>query len=250
MGVPPAWAEPTPGPVKDLTAPTVDLHTGVSSLDGTVTVEGTKRGAKARIDATVLFGKDSAMLRPGRPGPDPAGREGVRPEGPGQGAGHRLHRRPRPRRPRPAALHPPGRRRRQRARRPAAAHRLPDDRGRQGRTGPGRPEHVRGEPAQEPPGRHHPRPRRRRQTEAEAQPAGREAETHARPTSAARHLGQHPSASASPSVPESPTPTTAPTDIDASPTSEASSSPGASATAGSGSGRRRYRPVAGGTIRC
>ena len=44
---------------------TVDLHTGVSSLDGTVTVEGTNRGAKARIDATVLFGKDSAKLHPG-----------------------------------------------------------------------------------------------------------------------------------------------------------------------------------------
>ena len=65
MGVAPAWADPAPGPVKDLTAPTVELHTGVSSLDGTVTVEGTKRGAKARIDATVLFGKDSAKLRPG-----------------------------------------------------------------------------------------------------------------------------------------------------------------------------------------
>ena len=64
-GVAPAWAETTPGPVKDLEAPSVDLHTGVSSLDGTVTVEGTRRGAKARIDATVLFGKDSAQLRPG-----------------------------------------------------------------------------------------------------------------------------------------------------------------------------------------
>src|SRR5829696_5746995 len=64
-GVAPAWAETTPGPVKDLEAPSVDLQTGVSSLDGTVIVEGTRNGAKARIDATVLFGKDSAQLRPG-----------------------------------------------------------------------------------------------------------------------------------------------------------------------------------------
>src|SRR5215207_10686543 len=64
-GVAPAWAETTPGPVKDLEAPSVDLQTGVSSLDGTVTVEGTRNGAKARIDATVLFGKDSAQLRDG-----------------------------------------------------------------------------------------------------------------------------------------------------------------------------------------
>src|SRR5829696_2895354 len=64
-GVAPAWAETTPGPVKELRAPSVDLQTGVSSLDGTVTVEGTRNGAKARIDATVLFGKDSAQLRDG-----------------------------------------------------------------------------------------------------------------------------------------------------------------------------------------
>src|SRR5215203_2150162 len=64
-GVAPACAETIPGPVKDLETPSVDLHTGVSSLDGTVTVEGTRNGAKARIDATVLFGKDSAQLRPG-----------------------------------------------------------------------------------------------------------------------------------------------------------------------------------------
>src|SRR5215207_3122606 len=64
-GVAPVWAETTPGPVKELRAPSVDLQTGVSSLDGTVTVEGTRNGAKARIDATVLFGKDSAQLRPG-----------------------------------------------------------------------------------------------------------------------------------------------------------------------------------------
>ena len=64
-GVAPACAETTPGPVKDLGAPSVELHTGVSSLDGTVTVEGTRNGAKARIDATVLFGKDSAKLLPG-----------------------------------------------------------------------------------------------------------------------------------------------------------------------------------------
>src|SRR5215207_7885568 len=64
-GVAPAWAETNPGPVKDLETPSVDLQTGVSSLDGTVTVEGTRRGAKARIDATVLFGKDSAQLRDG-----------------------------------------------------------------------------------------------------------------------------------------------------------------------------------------
>ncbi len=52
-----AYAETTPGPVKD-------LQTGVASLDGTVVIQGTKKGANARIDATVLFGKDSAKLRP------------------------------------------------------------------------------------------------------------------------------------------------------------------------------------------
>ena len=92
-GLAPAWADTTrPGPVKDLKTSSVDLHTGVSTLDGTVTVEGTRGGAKARIDATVLFGKDSAVLRPGAPGTDPAGREGVRPERPGEGPCRRLHR--------------------------------------------------------------------------------------------------------------------------------------------------------------
>lgn len=65
-GAMPAWADPArPGPVSDLTTPTSDLYTGIASLDGTVTVERTRKGAKARIDATVLFGKDSAVLRPG-----------------------------------------------------------------------------------------------------------------------------------------------------------------------------------------
>src|SRR5215213_5507339 len=64
-GMAPACADTIPGPVKDLETPSVDLQTGVSSLDGTVTVEGTRNGAKARIDATVLFGRDSAQLRPG-----------------------------------------------------------------------------------------------------------------------------------------------------------------------------------------
>lgn len=62
----PAAADPVrPGRVEPLTAPVEALYTGTASLDGTVSVQDEPAGAKARIDATVLFGKDSAKLRPG-----------------------------------------------------------------------------------------------------------------------------------------------------------------------------------------
>ena len=164
--------------MKDLEAPSVDLHTGVSSLDGTVTVEGTRRGAKARIDATVLFGKDSAQLRPGaRARIRQVAKEFAR-KGPGKvrvvgytddlgPADHGLR----------LSIRRAG----------AVANtladllpaRLPDDRGRQRRTGPCRPQHLRGEPTQEPPRRHHSRPGRRRQTGAQTQNAHGQAETEA-----------------------------------------------------------------------
>lgn len=63
---PTAWATPTPddAPIMEITAPVVDIQFGMSTLDGRVAVEERKSGSTARLDSTVLFGKDSAQLRP------------------------------------------------------------------------------------------------------------------------------------------------------------------------------------------
>ena len=65
VGVSTAYANPTPdAPVLEMTAPVVDLHTGTSTMDGSVAVEGRDSGTRVRLDSSVLFGKDSARLRP------------------------------------------------------------------------------------------------------------------------------------------------------------------------------------------
>lgn len=61
-----AWATPPPddAPVLPITAPVVDIRFGTSTLDGRIAVEDRDNGSAARLDSTVLFGKDSARLRP------------------------------------------------------------------------------------------------------------------------------------------------------------------------------------------
>lgn len=52
-------------PVLQITAPIVDIHTGSSTLDGAVAIEDRDRdGTAVRLDSSVLFGNDSARLRP------------------------------------------------------------------------------------------------------------------------------------------------------------------------------------------
>jgi outer membrane protein OmpA-like peptidoglycan-associated protein len=63
----PASAEPAhspAGPVVPITALVVDIHTGTGSVDGSQATEKTERGARTRLDSSVLFAKDSARLRP------------------------------------------------------------------------------------------------------------------------------------------------------------------------------------------
>lgn len=56
---------PNEAPVVAITAPVVDIHAGSSNLAGTVAIEQRKNaGTAARLDSEVLFGKDSARLRP------------------------------------------------------------------------------------------------------------------------------------------------------------------------------------------
>jgi len=64
-GQPPSPNPVTTAPVKDINAPVVDIHSGTETVDGATSVEDTRRGAKARLDSTVLFSKDSAVLRSG-----------------------------------------------------------------------------------------------------------------------------------------------------------------------------------------
>ncbi|MFT4163826.1 MAG: OmpA family protein [Microlunatus sp.] len=66
VAVPAVWATPTTpddAPIMEITAPVVDIQFGMSTLDGRVAVEDRKNGSAARLDSTVLFGKDSAQLR-------------------------------------------------------------------------------------------------------------------------------------------------------------------------------------------
>ncbi len=64
-GIPPAWANPTIGPVREIEAVSVDLHTGVSSLDGTVTSRAPVAGRRPGSTPPSYSAKDSAKLHPG-----------------------------------------------------------------------------------------------------------------------------------------------------------------------------------------
>lgn len=57
-------APPDEAPVLAITAPIVDIHAGVGSPDGALAVEDRSEGARARLDSSLLFAKDSARLRP------------------------------------------------------------------------------------------------------------------------------------------------------------------------------------------
>lgn len=61
-----ALASPPPeeAPVQMITAPIADLHTGAGTADGAIGVEERPDGETVRLDAAVLFEKDSARLRP------------------------------------------------------------------------------------------------------------------------------------------------------------------------------------------
>lgn len=63
-GVSTASAEVTQPPVHSLSMPVVSIHTGTVDLAAAAALEETERGAKIRLDSTLLFGKDSAVLRP------------------------------------------------------------------------------------------------------------------------------------------------------------------------------------------
>lgn len=60
------WAKPEDpsAPVLEIVAPVVNIHTATGNLDGSVAATETDTGARIRLDSTVLFGKDSAVLRP------------------------------------------------------------------------------------------------------------------------------------------------------------------------------------------
>lgn len=60
-----AAVPPDEAPILVITAPVVDIHTGIESVDGTVAIEELGDGTRARFDSSVLFAKDSARLRPG-----------------------------------------------------------------------------------------------------------------------------------------------------------------------------------------
>ncbi len=62
-----AQASPPPddASVHPITMPVVDIRVGTATTDGTVAVEQRDKGTTARLDASVLFAKDSAVLKRG-----------------------------------------------------------------------------------------------------------------------------------------------------------------------------------------
>ncbi|MBB3326405.1 OmpA family protein [Microlunatus antarcticus] len=52
-------------PVVDVEGPVLAFYAGTAEVDGSTTLEPTKTGTKSRLDCTILFGKDSDVLRPG-----------------------------------------------------------------------------------------------------------------------------------------------------------------------------------------
>ncbi|GAA3626198.1 OmpA family protein [Microlunatus ginsengisoli] len=60
----PAMAAPDPtAPVEVIVAPVVDIVTSSSDLGGVARVEQSRTSVRVTLDATVLFGRDSATLR-------------------------------------------------------------------------------------------------------------------------------------------------------------------------------------------
>lgn len=51
-------------PIVEVVAPVVDIRAGTQSLDQGISVETARGAARARLDSRVLFGRDSARLRP------------------------------------------------------------------------------------------------------------------------------------------------------------------------------------------
>ncbi len=71
VAVPAAAEPPSPPqipPGQPVTAPVLAIHAGWLDLRDGAVVEATERGGRSKLDATVLFGRDSARLRPGAAG--------------------------------------------------------------------------------------------------------------------------------------------------------------------------------------
>ena len=55
----------TSAPVVEVVGRVVAFYAGTAEVDGSTTLEPTKSGTRSRLDCTILFGKDSDVLRPG-----------------------------------------------------------------------------------------------------------------------------------------------------------------------------------------
>jgi outer membrane protein OmpA-like peptidoglycan-associated protein len=60
-----APAPPPAAPVRDIVAPVLDIAVPTSDLGGAARVDESEKQVKVRFSSEVLFGKDSAQLRPG-----------------------------------------------------------------------------------------------------------------------------------------------------------------------------------------
>ena len=158
-----ATADPAPSapaldigaPVQSVVAPVLDIVTSVADTRHQVTVDQSARRVRVTLDATVLFGKDSAAIRPGGAERIEQAVATIRTRASRAGDDRRLHRRPRvgatrPR-PEPATGGRGGRHRHSGAARRAVLAR----RRRQGRGRSGGAQHVGGKSAAQPAGGHH-----------------------------------------------------------------------------------------------
>ena len=68
LGIPTFALALPPGasaPVLEVVGPVVAFYAGTAEIDGSTTLEPTTTGTRSRLDCTILFGKDSDVLRPG-----------------------------------------------------------------------------------------------------------------------------------------------------------------------------------------
>jgi outer membrane protein OmpA-like peptidoglycan-associated protein len=80
-----ATADPSPSaPVANITAPVLDIVTSVTDARHTMIVDQSARRVRVTLDATVLFDKDSAAVRPGGAGRIEQAVATIRTRGPGR----------------------------------------------------------------------------------------------------------------------------------------------------------------------
>ena len=132
---------PTPLPVIDIVAPVLDIETGTADLKRRARVERQGKKITVTLDATILFGKDSARLNANGPRPARRGRERSAAGRSRLRQDHRVYRRPGQRSPwtdpQPRARH----RRRGRLAEATAEQLCLHGQG-QGRAGPGGAQHL------------------------------------------------------------------------------------------------------------